>query len=155
MKKLLLSVFALLAVGYAKADDKAWFLKTDTQVRIPVESVDYFLAADDDDHFTVVVKEGEPVANIKRVTFDQQTTGIESVYNGVGKEKVVLPTKASRCLQISGLACGTEVGVYSVDGKLIKNAVSTGDALNIDVSDMAKGTYVLKTKQSKVKFVKQ
>ena len=50
---------------------------------------------------------------------------------------------------------GTEVAVYSVDGRLIKKATATSDALSISVEDLAKGTYVLRTKNSDVKFIKQ
>ena len=153
MRRFLLSVLVILAVGMAKADEKAWYLTTDTNVSVPMENVDYLLAADDDDHFTVVVKSGDPVAYVKVVKFSQSPTGIENV--NASKEKVALPTKAKNWLQLSGMKAGTEVAIYSVDGRLIKKATATSDALTISVEDLAKGTYVLRTKNSDVKFIKQ
>ena len=47
MKKILLSVLTVLAVGTAKADEKAWYLQTDTNAKVALEKVDYLLAADD------------------------------------------------------------------------------------------------------------
>lgn len=145
---------AFLAVGFARADEKAWFLKTNTEVLILVENVDYLLAADDDSQFTVVVKSGENVANVTSVKMVDVATGIETVGNSA-RERVVLPMRACNTLQLTGLAAGTVVDVYSVDGRLVKRATATGETLSVDVADMAKGTYVLKTKSSKVKFVKQ
>ena len=49
MKKILLSVLTVLAVGTAKADEKAWYLQTDTNAKVALEKVDYLLAADDDE----------------------------------------------------------------------------------------------------------
>lgn len=154
MRKILFTVLAFLAVGAASADEKTLYLKTDTQVVIPVDNVDYLVAADDDDLFTVVVKNGQPVANVTSVKVVDSATGIETVDGGETKN-VVLPTKASNSLQLSGLRAGTRVDIYSADGKLVKNITSTGGELTIGVADLAAGTYVMKTKDSEVKFVKQ
>lgn len=153
MRKFLLSVMALLAVGVAKADDKAWFLLTDTNVKVAADNVDYLLAADDDDHFTLVGKDGNTVADVKWVSLTQAATGIDNM--DAGGANIVLPTKAHDKLQLSGLANGTEVSVFSVDGRLVKNAKTNGSTLDISVADLANGTYILKTPSSKVKFVKQ
>ena len=143
----------LLAAGMAKADDKAWYLCTDANVKVALADVDYLLAADDNDHFTVVVKSGSPIADVKSVSFVQQTTGIESV--GLGKAGVVLPTKASATLQLTGLTSGSVAKIYSVDGRLVKEATAAGESLTISVADLAEGTYILRTKNTDVKFVKQ
>lgn len=144
----------LLAAGMAKADDKAWYLCTDANVKVALADVDYLLAADDNDHFTVVVKSGSPIADVKSVSFVQQkTTGIESV--DMSKAGVVLPTKASATLQLTGLASGSVAKIYSVDGRLVKEATAAGESLTISVADLAEGTYILRTKNTDVKFVKQ
>ena len=127
MRKILLSVMMLLAAGMAKADDN--------------------------DHFTVVVKNGSPVADVKSVSFVQQATGIEAV--DMSKAGVVLPTKASATLQLTGLASGSVAKIYSVDGRLVKEATAAGESLTISVADLAEGTYILRTKNTDVKFVKQ
>ena len=143
----------LLAVGVAKADDKAWYLLTDANVQVAADNVDYLLAADDDDLFTVVTKDGKQIAGVKWVSLTQTATGIKTV-NG-SAENIVLPTKAQDNLQLSGLAKGTEVRVYAVDGRLVQKAVATGETLDISVANLAKGTYILKTRSSEVKFIKQ
>lgn len=83
----------------------------------------------------------------------QQTTGIESV--DMSKAGVVLPTKASATLQLTGLASGSVAKIYSVDGRLVKEATAAGESLTISVADLAEGTYILRTKNTDVKFVKQ
>lgn len=143
----------ILSVCFAKADDKAWYLNTNTNVSVPIENVDYLLAADDDELFTVVVKSGDNVANVTVCKFSQSPTGIENI--NADKEIISLPTKATNRLLLSGLTAGTEVCIYSVDGRLIKKATATGDSLSISVADIAKGTYMLRTKNSDVKFIKQ
>ncbi len=153
MKKILLSVLTVLAVGTAKADEKAWYLQTDTNAKVALEKVDYLLAADDDDHFTVVVKTGTPIAGVKSVSFSQQATGLETVE--AGKPGIVLPTKTSSSLTLTGLASGTAVRIYSVDGRLVKEVTASDQSLKISVSDLANGTYILRTQNSDVKFVKQ
>ncbi len=153
MKRILLSVLTVLTVCFAKADDKAWYINTNTNVSIPVENVDYLLAADDDELFTVVVKSGENIANVSACKFSQSPTGIENINADNGK--ITLPTKTSNRLLLSGLKAGTEVCIFSVDGRLIKKVTADGDSLCINVADIAKGTYVLRTKFSDVKFIKQ
>lgn len=153
MKKILLSILTVLAVGTTKADEKAWYLQTDTNAKVALEKVDYLLAADDDDHFTVVVKMGTPIAGVKSVSFSQQATGLEAVE--AGKPGIVLPTKTSSSLTLTGLASGTAVRIYSVDGRLVKEVTASDQSLKISVSDLANGTYILRTQNSDVKFVKQ
>ena len=56
MRKLLLLFMSLFSLTYMYAEENVWVLQTDTQVNVPIDEVDYLLAADDDNLFAVVMK---------------------------------------------------------------------------------------------------
>ena len=154
MRKFLLTLMTLFSLCAAQADEKNVTLITDTNVSIDAGNIDYLLAADDEDLFTVVLKSGEPVQGVKSLLVESAATGIADTPQANG-EHVQLPTRANATLQLSGLEAGTAVKVYSADGRLVKEATAAGGDLTIGVADLAQGTYVLKTARSEVKFVKQ
>lgn len=154
MRKILLTLTALFCLCTAQADEKKATLITDTNVSIDAADIDYLLAADDEDLFTVVLKSGDPVQGVRSLLSESAATGIADAPQADG-EHVQLPTRANSTLQLSGLEAGTGVEVYSADGRLVKKATAQGGDLTIGVADLPQGTYVLKTAKSEVKFVKQ
>ena len=56
MRKLLLLFMSFFSLTCLYAEENVWVLQTDTQVNVPVDEVDYLLAADDDALFAVVLK---------------------------------------------------------------------------------------------------
>ena len=55
--KLALAAAVLMTAGTTMMAEDVWYLETDTQQSIPMEDVSFLLAADDDEHFSVVTNE--------------------------------------------------------------------------------------------------
>lgn len=57
-------------------------------------------------------------------------------------------------LFVKGVEVGDILSVYSMDGKLVMQDVASSDVSKLNLSNLAKGTYLLQTNGSYVKFVK-
>ena len=57
-------------------------------------------------------------------------------------------------LFVKGVEIGDVLSVYSMDGKLVMQDVVTSDISKLNLSSLTKGTYLLQTNGSYVKFVK-
>ena len=118
-----------------------------------MDEVDYLLRSDNSTDFSVVVKNGDPVVGVQRVTFDKkQSTGVET-----GKEVQVrvYPNPVQENLHMRGLSEGSRVEIVALDGRVIKRVEATGSELSIPVSDLSAGSYLLKTADTTLKFIKR
>ena len=113
MKKILLLFMSLFSLTYMYAEENVWVLQTDTQVNVPIDEVDYLLAADDDNLFAVVMKSGEMYDGVKKVVFSQTSY----ISNTPQPTDVRLLSRSVRGqLSLTGLVPGATVQVYAVDG---------------------------------------
>ncbi|WP_312206517.1 M1 family aminopeptidase [Epilithonimonas hominis] len=69
------------------------------------------------------------------------------------KNIIVYPNPAKSFIKISGLQKSTDYEIFSIDGKSIKKGISNPDS-EINISTLAKGTYVLKFNNQSVKIIK-
>lgn len=144
---------ALLCMQSVKGASYQWYMNTDTGVSIAMDEVDYLLRSDNSTDFSVVVKNGDPVVGVQRVTFDKkQSTGVET-----GKEVHVrvYPNPVQENLHMSGLSEGSRVEIVALDGRVIKRVDATGCELSIPISDLSAGSYLLKTADTTLKFIKR
>ncbi|WP_312764006.1 M1 family aminopeptidase [Epilithonimonas sp.] len=77
-----------------------------------------------------------------------------SVNNFQQKNISVYPNPAKSFVIISGLQKSTDYEIFSIDGKIIKKGISNPDS-EINISTLAKGTYVLKFNNQSVKIIKE
>ena len=70
------------------------------------------------------------------------------------KNITVYPNPAKSFIKISGLQKSTDYEIFSIDGKSIKKGISNPDS-EINISTLAKGTYVLKFNNQSVKIIKE
>lgn len=146
-------VCALLCIQPVKGASYQWYMNTDTGVSIAMDEVDYLLRSDNSTDFSVVVKNGNPVVGVQRVTFrKEQTTGVEA---GKSTQVRVYPNPVQESLHMSGLSEGSRVEVVALDGRVIKRVEATGSELSIPVSDLSSGSYLLRTVDTTLKFIKQ
>ena len=152
MRKLLLLFMSFFSLTCLYAEENVWVLQTDTQVNVPVDEVDYLLAADDDALFAVVLKSGEMYDGVKKAVFTQ-TSAISQTLQPTGMR--VLSRSVQGQLSLSGVASGTTVQVYAVDGTCLVSQTATGATITLDVTSLTPGCYLLKSGHSVIKFVKK
>lgn len=70
------------------------------------------------------------------------------------KDLSVYPNPAKAYIKIAGLEKATSYEIFSLDGKLIKTGTSNPDS-EINISTLAKGTYILKFNNQSVKVIKE
>lgn len=130
-----------------------WYMNTDTGVSVAMDEVDYLLRSDGSAEFSIVVKQGNPVVGVHRVTFDKkQATGIETE----AVEQVRLyPNPVQEMLRMSGLSAGSVVEIVALDGRVVKRVEASGSDLSIPVADLSSGSYLLRTANTTLKFIKR
>ena len=115
MRKLLLLFMSLFSLTYMYAEENVWVLQTDTQVNVPIDEVDYLLAADDDNLFAVVMKSGEMYDGVKKVVFSQ-TSYISNTPQPTDVR--LLSRSVQGQLSLTGLVPGATVQVFAKDDSL-------------------------------------
>jgi hypothetical protein len=102
---------------------------------------------------TVNMKSGDPVNGIKEIAFSAAGVGIESA----AAESAVFayPNPVRDYLTVSGIEADLAVNVFDMNGKLLQTAVSKGSAVDINVSSLPAGVYLLRVRDNVIKFTKQ
>ena len=154
IKKLLfLSAFFMMCVCSMSAQTK-WYAVADGKTYVAVENVAFMLFADGAEEFAIVKNDGSAVTPVLEVTFSQQApSAIEDVNGELAVS--VFPNPVVNELNLKGLREDVNAQVYSLSGAMVINAELNQENGRIDVSGLAAGTYVLKVKETTVKFVKK
>lgn len=148
---LILSI-AVTAMVFAQEQTQEWSMKTNTGESVKMNDVDYLLAADDANLFTVVLKKGGTIDAVSEVTF----TDVTAITNVVADGGLSLfPNPVKNSLTLTGEAEGSEIFILSLDGAVVKSTLVTGNSITIDVADLPQGFYLLKSAYSTVKFMKK
>lgn len=144
MKRLtILSLTLLLLLPLARAEERVWCLITDSGESVAMSEVLCLAAADDDSTFAVVLKEGEAIAGVRRARF-----GME-IPTGIAKPSIVV---AKDNLLLTNAPAGSTVSIYSIDGKLMKQAKADEQ---IDISSLpARTYYIIRLGKASFKFRK-
>lgn len=151
--KLFLSLIALLVASYVYAAEVSKFIA----VSADDDNTSYVLAdvkrinvvADSNGaSMTVVNKDGEEFAGYKKILFAETETGIDemeisSVY--------VYPNPVVNTLYIQGVEEGTLLEVYNLAGKTLLQE----KGVELNVTSLPSGTYILRIDQQYVKFIKK
>lgn len=146
-------VCALCWVSSAQGASYRWYMDTDTGKSVAMDEVEYLLRSDGTDDFAVVLKNGDPVVGVSRVTFSQkQSTAIGAQQVGVVR---FYPNPVQSTLYMSGLPEGCRVEIVALDGRVLKLVAATGSNLSIPVADLPQGSYLLKTASTVLKFIKR
>ncbi|MBR6750518.1 MAG: T9SS type A sorting domain-containing protein [Bacteroidaceae bacterium] len=154
MKRISILIFmmALMSFAFAQEEAKEWFMLTNTGETVKMVDVDYLLAADDCNQFSVVMKGGTTIDNVSKVTFSD-VTAVTLVVADEGLS--LFPNPVSRTLTITGATAGSEVQVLSLDGKQVISTIMNDNTVTIDVAALPSGYYLLKSQNSVVKFIKK
>lgn len=154
LKKTLLAL--LLAVGagnITSAETITTLMVTDNGTEIALNNVDYLLGGDLDDTFSIVLKADlATIENVNSISF-KQSSGIFNTHYDSKPE--VVACRASKTIYISNLAANKTVTITSMSGVTMNSFTSDGTDMQISVSDLPSGCYILNTGTSSVKFIKQ
>lgn len=87
-----------------------------------------------------------PIEDIDSYTADNgTTTAIASIK---GK-----PMLENGRILFNGIAKGTPISVYSIDGRLISKQLTSADKAEVPLSSLPKGTYIISVENSKIKVI--
>ena len=103
-------------------------------------------------------RSGEEIAskkieNVRKISFvDDNETLTE---NASDVTMVVYPNPTMDALFVQGLNRGDVVRIYTLDGTLVKTQTVEDELLQINVDDIAVGSYLLQSNTNVVKFIKK
>ena len=152
MKKLF--TFFLLSLALTlQAADKVWCMVTDDGTKIALSRIGFLLVSDQSDAFSIVCNDGEVIYQVASVSFAQgEPTGISSATTEV--QQTLQLNVASSSLQLRGCQPGTDITIYDVSGKTVRQEVLPSDG-TISIVGLPAGIYVLKAGSASVKFLKK
>lgn len=152
MKKFLLSLFSLCSLCALFAEELVMTIVTDNGHSAPVSNVSFLLAADNDEEFGVILKEGDPIYNVKTATFEMKSAGVDDV---LADGDVLRILSVSTELSLAGVQEGSDILIFNEAGALVKSVRAEASAITINISDLAAGCYILNASGSSVKFIKK
>jgi hypothetical protein len=152
MKKLF--TFLLLSLALTlQAADKVWCMVTDDGTKIALSRIGFLLVSDQSDAFSIVCNDGEVIYQVASVSFAQgEPTGISSATTEA--QQTLQLNVASSSLQLRGCQPGTDITIYDVSGKTVRQEVLPSDG-TISIVGLPAGIYVLKAGSASVKFLKK
>ena len=152
MKKLF--TFLLLSLALTlQAADKVWCMVTDDGTKIALSRIGFLLASDQSDAFSIVCNDGEVIYQVASVSFAQgEPTGISSATTEA--QQTLQLNVASSSLQLRDCQPGTDITIYDVSGKTVRQEVLPSDG-TISIVGLPAGIYVLKAGSASVKFLKK
>lgn len=143
MKKVILILLTLPLLLPLWGEERVWCLITDNGESVAMSDVLCLAAADDDSTFAVVLTNGVTIGGVRRAHFDIE------IPTGVTRPGIVV---ARDILHLTNAPSGSNVSIYSIDGKLMRQAKSDEE---IDVSTLPAHTYyIIKLGETTFKFRK-
>lgn len=94
--------------------------------------------------------------DVKKITFNQDDGS--GIIDNVIKNEISLkayPNPTQDALFLSGLNEGETIRIFSTDGQLIRTLNATGEEMQIEVSSLKNGIYLLQSGINIVKFIKE
>lgn len=148
-----LLLVAALAV-YAQPTKILVWLVTGEQVAYSLADRPKMVVENDNVHLTTTTADIVYAAkDIKKVTFDGQTDGIEQA-TMAGKTGEA--TLSQELMTFTGFKPGEAVRIFDAAGRLtVSNAINSDGSLTITLSGLKQGVYIVKTQYKSFKFIKK
>ncbi len=142
-----ISLFAKesIIIEYFSAEQQELELKQISTIEF-IEEYIYFLD-----------RSGEEIASkkiedVRKISFVESETAVETTED---INMIVYPNPAMDALFIQGLTIGDVVRIYTLDGTLVKTQMVENEIQQINVDDIAVGSYILQSNTKVVKFIKK
>lgn len=100
----------------------------------------------------VVTAEDGVATKTYTIVFTVDNTGVKNI---TGAGITMYPVPATDQLTISGLAKTSRLDLMDLTGKVIRSVGNTADEITIDISDLHKGMYFIRTDSQTLKFIKK
>ncbi|MGN1245499.1 MAG: T9SS type A sorting domain-containing protein [Muribaculaceae bacterium] len=149
LKRIILSAMLIAASATTFADEQVVKLYTDNDQSAPLSKVSFFLAADNDTQFQVILNDGTALLNVTKVQFS--TSGTSSV---VARNDLKAFTVA-QSLHIDGCRQGDHISIFDMAGNTVATTIATASSQTISVSSLQPGLYILRVADNSVKFHKK
>jgi hypothetical protein len=92
------------------------------------------------------------IENVRKISFIEGETAVENIADIT---MIVYPNPTMDALFVQGLNKGDVVRIYTLDGTLVKTQTVEDELLQINVDDIAVGSYLLQSNTNVVKFIKK
>lgn len=92
------------------------------------------------------------IGNVRKISFVEGETAVDNVEDIT---MIVYPNPTMDALFVQGLNKGDVVRIYTMDGTLVKTQIVEDETLQINVDDIAVGSYLLQSNTNVVKFIKK
>lgn len=154
MRRILLSAIFLCTAAMGFAQSEEWYFALPEGKGVAIKDIDFFLAADDDVNFGMILKSGASFMNFSSVqtAYGIVPTGIQRV--NASAASVLL---ANNTITLSNVTDAKAlVAVYTLDGarQAIQTRRSEGK-VEVDITGLKPQTYVLRVGKQTIKFVKK
>ena len=153
MKRSILFSFAVLFVGLQLMATNLVLLKSDGSQQLQdIATIGKWVYVGDDlqlfSHSGEVLAQ-EPVMSIRKITFEEpsNSTALENI---TSQDIVVYPNPTQNVLLINGIEA-QDLRVFDLQGRLLK----TENGTQVNVSNLAEGTYLLQVGTQVVRFIKK
>ncbi|GAB6975968.1 T9SS type A sorting domain-containing protein [Prevotella falsenii] len=156
MKKIcFLQLFLVIALAVHAQPTKIFvWLATGEQVTYNLADRPKMVVENDNVHLTTTTADIVYAAkDIKKVTFDGQTDGIEQATTA---GKTGEATLSQEFMTLTGFKSGEAVHIFDAAGRLIvSDAINSDGSLTIMLSTFKQGVYIVKTQYKSFKFIKK
>ena len=106
----------------------------------------------DNNAMTVIMKTGADVTDVVNIRF-AEALGIKMLK--ADSSVYVFPNPVKSILTVAGAHKDAIINLYSLAGTLLKSIPAQETAINIDVTSLSPGIYLLRVEDKTVKFIKQ
>lgn len=153
MKRSILFSFAVLFVGLQLMATNLVLLKSDGSQQLQdIATIGKWVYVGDDlqllSHSGEVLAQ-EPVMSIRKITFAEPSNS-NALENITSQDIVVYPNPTQNLLLINGIEA-QDLRVFDLQGRLLK----TENGTQVNVSNLAEGTYLLQVGTQVVRFIKK
>ena len=149
-------ILLLLALGSCAVHaQQVWHAVVSASEKVPVDEIEYIVSRPEAKSLDIVLNDGSTVyEGIPSLQFEYSERAGLTMPNS-DNETILGPY--DNVISVKGLAEGSQIKLYNAIGQLVVVYTSPGkqQAIDIDLSQYQPGVYVLKTRNSTVKFVKR
>lgn len=142
---IILSAKEYIVIEYFSAEQQELKLKQIATIEFTSKYI-YFLDRSGDEIAS------KKIANVRKISFVEGETAVENIADIT---MIVYPNPTMDALFVQGLNKGNIVRIYTLDGTLVKTQIVEDELLQINVEDMAAGSYLLQSNTNVVKFIKK
>lgn len=146
---------SFLACGISQAEEMIkWHLITDKREAIPLDHVDFIISSDNEfDKFCIVTIDGEIISEVSEISFQElDTSGITTPQSD--SEEISIGDSVIKII-FNQNKKGESIHIYDLTGKRMIGRTIDGSYIEISISTLSPGIYILNVAGRSLKFRKR